>query len=69
MMLFQTEDILDKAGERRQIPGSKTPNATVSGSVVALICSGCGKKLKVKAASQGKNVKCPHCQSVTRIPV
>lgn len=33
-----------------------------------VICSGCRKKLRLKAAHQGKKVKCPYCHTITPVP-
>jgi hypothetical protein len=35
---------------------------------VAFACSSCGKNLKVKTESTGKNVKCPHCGAALHVP-
>jgi RNA polymerase sigma factor (sigma-70 family) len=37
-------------------------------ALVAVACSGCGKRLKVKAALAGKKVKCPHCGQAVPVP-
>jgi LSD1 subclass zinc finger protein len=35
---------------------------------IRLVCSGCGKSLKVTAGLGGKKVKCPHCQTMIPVP-
>jgi WD domain, G-beta repeat len=42
---------------------AESPPATISFS-----CSNCGKGLKAKAQSAGKNVTCPHCGQATHVP-
>jgi predicted RNA-binding Zn-ribbon protein involved in translation (DUF1610 family) len=58
----------DSVEEHRQIQAAQATATTASEDLVTLICSGCGKKLKLKVSHKGKKVKCPHCQGVTQVP-
>lgn len=35
---------------------------------ISVDCSGCGATLKVKEQYRGRRIKCPHCETVDRVP-
>jgi uncharacterized protein (TIGR03067 family) len=44
------------------------PPGAPAAAEIRLVCSGCGKGLKIKADMAGKKAKCPHCQAVLAVP-
>jgi hypothetical protein len=59
----------------RQHRGSKSPKSNLTDNEdvsrapppsVAIVCSACGRELKIKAELAGKKVKCPHCRMAVR---
>ena len=36
--------------------------------MIGLVCSACGKNLKVKEENAGKRVKCPGCGQLMQVP-
>jgi DNA-directed RNA polymerase subunit RPC12/RpoP len=44
------------------------PNPEVTGTLVAFVCSGCGKRLKSRAELAGKTIKCPQCSKPVIVP-
>jgi serine/threonine protein kinase/WD40 repeat protein len=62
--------------QRRGAAGATAPvlmhapsEATLAAAtVVAITCTGCGKKLKAKADLAGKSIKCPNCGKAADVP-
>src|SRR5262249_38312373 len=56
-----------QAPAQAPIPGGSASQKAVLAPIGAA-CSGCGKKLRVRAELIGKKVKCPHCATSLRAP-
>jgi DNA-directed RNA polymerase subunit RPC12/RpoP len=64
--------VRQRGGERNRLAAARTKKDQAqpegASAPAIFLCSGCGKRLKVRTALTGKRVQCPYCQQVVLVP-